>query len=232
MSGIDLAVTFKQGEINLIDSIQTDSIQPFIGIGEKIDSKHFISTANGSRFELKSENTTWRVGSQSFVKFESENKVWIHSGSLLLCLANEETITFQSRNSEATFSGKGTILIESLENGGFKFIPLEGDGLLNTKKDKPFPILGGRLTLVLGNPSYLGSSYDIDIMLLLKSSKLINYFPTALTTFDQIGLALYIQQLKLKGKYNALIGDAHTDDELQIWAFGDKAAEKSKSVSD
>ena len=115
--------------------------------------------------------------------------MWIHSGSLLLCLANEEKITFQSRTSEATFYGKGTIIIESLENGGFKFIPLEGDGLLKTNKDIPFPILGGRLTLVLGNPSYLGSSYDIDIMLLLKSSKLINYFPTALSTFDQIGLA-------------------------------------------
>jgi len=36
---------------------------------------------------------------------------------------------------------------------------------------------------------------------------------------------LYIQQLKLKGKYNALIGDAHTDDELQIWAFGEKETE-------
>ena len=226
MSGKDLTVTFKQGEINLIDSNQTDSIHPFVENGQKINSQHFISTANGSRFELKSENTIWRVGSQSFVKFDSDNKVWIHSGSLLLCLANEEKITFQSRTSEAIFYGRGTIIIESLENGGFKFIPLEGDGLLKTNKGIPFPILGGRLTLVLGNPSYLGSSYDIDIMLLLKSSKLINYFPTALSTFDQIGLALYIQQLKLKGKYNALIGDAHTDDELQIWAFGEKETEK------
>ena len=223
MSGKDLTVTFQKGDIKLINSNQTDLIYPFCDNGQKIDSEHFISTANGSRFELKSNDTIWRVGSQSFVRFESQQQVWIHSGSLLLCLESEKTINFKSRTSDATFTGKGTIIIECLENGGFKFIPLEGDGVLKTVKDAPFPILGGRLVLVLGNPSYLGSSYDIDLMLLLQSSKLINYFPSPLSTFDQIGLALYIQQIKLKGKYNALIGDATTDNELQIWAFGEKS---------
>lgn len=223
MSGKDLTVSFQKGNISLVNSNQTDSITPFWENEQKIDSLYFISTSNGSRFELKSNDTIWRVGSQSFVRFESQQQVWIHSGSLLLCLESEKTINFKSRTSDATFTGKGTIIIECLENGGFKFIPLEGDGVLKTVKDAPFPILGGRLVLVLGNPSYLGSSYDIDLMLLLQSSKLINYFPTPLSTFDQIGLALYIQQLKLKGKYNALIGDATTDNELQIWAFGEKS---------
>lgn len=223
MSGKDLTVSFQKGNISLVNSNQTDSITPFWENEQKIDSLYFISTSNGSRFELKSNDTIWRVGSQSFVRFESQQRVWIHSGSLLLCLESEKTINFKSRTSDATFTGKGTIIIECLENGGFKFIPLEGDGVLKTVKDAPFPILGGRLVLVLGNPSYLGSSYDIDLMLLLQSSKLINYFPTPLSTFDQIGLALYIQQLKLKGKYNALIGDATTDNELQIWAFGEKS---------
>jgi hypothetical protein len=227
LSGKNLTVTFQKGDIQLIDSNQTDLIYPFSDNGQKIDSEHFISTANGSRFELKSNDIIWRIGSQSFVKFETENQVWIHSGSLLICLENEKSITFKSRISEATFSGKGTIIIESLENGGFKFIPLEGEGVLKTEMDEPFSVLGGRLILVLGNPSYLGSSYDIDLMLLLQSSKLINYFPTPINTFDQIGLALYIQQLKLKGKYNALIGDAHSNDELQIWAFGN-SSEKSE----
>lgn len=223
MSGKDLTVSFQKGNISLVNSNQTDSITPFWENEQKIDSLYFISTSNGSRFELKSNDTIWRVGSQSFVRFESQQQVWIHSGSLLLCLESEKTINFKSRTSDATFTGKGTIIIECLENGGFKFIPLEGDGVLKTVKDAPFPILGGRLVLVLGNPSYLGSSYDIDLMLLLQSSKLINYFPSPLSTFDQIGLALYIQQLKLKGKYNALIGDATTDNELQIWAFGEKS---------
>ena len=77
------------------------------------------------------------------------------------------------------------------------------------------------MLLVLGNPSYLGNAYDIDILLLLQSSRLINNFPTPLSTFDQVGLAIYVQQLKLKGKYDALIGDAKTEKTLQIWGFGE-----------
>jgi hypothetical protein len=35
-------------------------------------------------------------------------------------------------------------------------------------------------------------------------------------------LAIYVQNLKLKGKYDALIGDAKTEKSLQIWGFGEK----------
>ena len=65
-------------------------------------------------------------------------------------------------------------------------------------------------------------------MLLLKSSRLINSFPQPLLTFDQIGLAIYTQELKLKGKYNALIGDAPTKDNLQMWQFGPSEDENNK----
>jgi hypothetical protein len=40
----------------------------------------------------------------------------------------------------------------------------------------------------------------------------------------KIGLVLYVQELKLKGKYDALIGDATTNDNLQMWKFGQKPA--------
>ena len=42
----------------------------------------------------------------------------------------------------------------------------------------------------------------------------------------RISLAVYAQQLKLKGKFNALIGDAPTDDNLQMWAFGKEDSEE------
>ena len=76
--------------------------------------------------------------------------------------------------------------------------------------------------MVLGNPSSLGDAYDIDIMLLIKSSRLINAFTSSLPTFKKIGLAIYVQEMKLKGKYNALIGDATSDKNLQMWKFGQK----------
>ena len=72
----------------------------------------------------------------------------------------------------------------------------------------------------MDSPSRLGDAYDIDLMLMLKSSRLINAFPDLLPTFGQMYLALYVQELTIKGKFDALIGDAPTKDNLQLWAFG------------
>ena len=60
------------------------------------------------------------------------------------------------------------------------------------------------------------------LMLLLKTCRLINAFPDPLDTFGRISLSVYSQELKLKGKYNALIGDAPTDTNLQVWSFDDE----------
>ena len=75
--------------------------------------------------------------------------------------------------------------------------------------------------MVLGSPSKLGNAYDIDLLLLLKSSRLINSFPTPLPSMKRVSLSIYAQQLRLKGKFNALIGDAPTDDNLQMWTWGE-----------
>ena len=49
----------------------------------------------------------------------------------------------------------------------------------------------------------------------------IDNFTTPLPSMKRISLSIYAQQLRLKGKFNALIGDAPTDDNLQMWAFGE-----------
>ena len=89
-------------------------------------------------------------------------------------------------------------------------------------------IPAGRLVLVLGETNALGNAYDIDLLLLLKSSLLINAFDEPPATMSKIGLAVYSQQLKLKNKYNALIGDAPTDKNLQMWVLGSSQNKKSK----
>ena len=83
--------------------------------------------------------------------------------------------------------------------------------------------------LILGNPSEFGNAYDIDLNLLLRSSRLINSFPDPLSSFPKIGLAIYIQELKLKGKYDALIGDATTNKNLQMWKFGKNTGVESST---
>ena len=93
-------------------------------------------------------------------------------------------------------------------------------GTLTTLKGGTKEIIEGQMLLVMGNPTEYGNAFDLDLILLLRSSRLVNSFPVPLPTFDQIGLAIYMQQLKLKGKYDALIGDATSNENLQMWKFG------------
>ena len=111
------------------------------------------------------------------------------------------------------------IILETTGNGGFKLIPLEAKGYFSTAKDGKKEARAGQLLFVVDNPSDFGDAYDIDLMLMLRSSLLINSFPDPLPTFERIGLAIYSQELKLKGKYDALIGNAPTKDKVQLWAF-------------
>ena len=215
------SISFIDGSVEAVNENNNSVSVP--QVNQTIKPNLLYGTGKGSRFEYLYNDVTWRVGSLSFVKIPTENSFFIHSGSTLFC-TNDKKIDLEitSRNSKASFSGSGTIIIESLENGGFKIIPLEVDGFIKTDTDPLKELIGGRMLLVLGNRSYLANAYDIDILLLLQSSRLINNFPTPLSTFDQIGLAIYVQQLKLKGKYDALIGDAKSEKTLQIWGFGEK----------
>lgn len=200
-------------------------------IKDSVKSNHLIATAKGSRAEIKHDSKLWRLGSLTAAQWLNDESFWIHSGSALLCTEENSTVHFSSIESNATFIGNGTIIVEATSNGGFKFIPLEAKGSLTTAEGGTKVLQEGRMLFVLDNPSNFGDAYDIDLMLLVKSSRLLNYFPSPLPTFDQIGLAIYVQQLKLKGKYDALIGDATSKDNLQIWKFG-KNAGKSVNSSD
>lgn len=215
--------SFIKGKVEVID--KTDSLKPLffdLESNTTIDSNKLVATGKGSRIELRQNNNYWRLGSLSVCRWIKPNSFWLHSGSALFCTTEESEINIGSLETNATFRGKGTIIIEATSNGGFKIIPLEVKGTLSTKKGGTKNLMGGRLLLVLGQPTEFGDAYDIDIMLMLKTSRLINAFPSALPTFERIGLAVYVQELKLKGKYDALIGDATSNENLQLWKFGNK----------
>ncbi len=213
--------SFVSGKVEIVDPQKTGvSSISSLEVNSTIQSDFIVATGKGSRMEAKDDPVTWRLGSLSVGKWISRNNFWLHSGSLLFCSDSNTSIVISTTGSTATFEGKGTVIIEATKNGGFKFIPLEGKGVISSTKGGVKKIIGGRLLLILGNPSEFGNAYDIDLNLLLRSSRLINSFPDPLSSFPKIGLAIYIQELKLKGKYNALIGDATSNKNLQMWKFG------------
>lgn len=229
MSYTQLKVKYTHGKVELanLELRGPDSVS-LVEVNASIGNNFLIATGKGSRTELSTpeDHTTWRLGSLSVSKWPSLNECWIHSGSLLCSTKTEEPIKISSIKSTASFHGPGTFIIEATTNGGFKFIPLESCGSLTTSNGGTKQVKGGRMLLVIGDPSIFGDAYDIDLMLMLKSSRLINSFPTQLGRHKQIGVSVYVQQMKIRGKYDALIGDATSEDNLQLWKFN---TEKGKT---
>jgi hypothetical protein len=217
----ELNCTFREGKVELINKnlVGSAAISNFEENSTfPLDS--LLCTGEKSLTELKTPALLVRLGAKSVIQSVTSESIKIFSGCMLICLHEVSEIVITSEKSSLRVKGKLTAIVDCTSNGGFKFIPLEGTGTITADEGESKEVKRGRLTMIIGSPSKLGNAYDIDLLLMLKSSRLISSFPTPLPTMKRISLAIYAQQMRLKGKFNALIGDAPTDDNLQMWAFG------------
>ena len=195
--------------------------------GDQLVLQDCLTTGPRSFAQVSNSTTTLRVGKDCIIHWLAQDHWKIYKGSVLFCLEDKTTLGISSTKGECLVTGPCTFIAEATSNGGYKFICLSGKPTLRTGKTET-KIPSGRLVLVLGETNELGNSYDIDLLLLLKSSFLINAFETPPPTMKKIGLAVYSQQLRIKNKYNALIGDAPTDKNLQMWVPGSSQNKKEE----
>ena len=196
--------------------------------GSQLIPSDYITTGPTAFAQIRKGEITMRFGKDSIGQW-IDSKHWkIHDGSVLFCLEEKESITVSSTKGSADIYGACTFIAEATSNGGYKFICLSGKPVVTTGDGKS-KVPAGRLVLVLGETDALGNAYDIDLLLLLKSSLLINAFEEPPPTMKKIGLAIYSQQLRMGGKYDALIGDATTDKNLQMWVLGKKGSDNKPS---
>jgi hypothetical protein len=219
-TAIAVTPSFINGKVEVIDTNLTGPESIFdLELNSTVTSDHVVCTGVGSRTELHDRGLIIRLGANTVVQKKTDFTYWLHSGSVLICAKDPTEFRINSIRSSAGFKGRGTIIVESTANGGFKLIPLEVKGNFTTENGGEKEAKSGQLLFVIEKPSNFGDAYDIDLMLLLRSSHLVNSYPDPLPTFGRVGLAIYSQELKLKGKYDALIGDAPTTDKVQLWTF-------------
>jgi hypothetical protein len=217
----ELYCTYAEGKVELIkkNQVGSNAISTFEE-NSTLPLDCLLCTGEKSLTEMQNKSILIRLGARSVIQSVTAESIKVFSGSMLVCMPRESEIVITSEKSSLRVKGKLTAIVDCTTNGGFKFIPLEGKGWISADEGEPKEVKRGRLTMVMGSPSKLGNAYDIDLLLMLKSSRLISSYPTPLPTMKRISLAIYAQQMRLKGKFNALIGDAPTDDNLQMWAFG------------
>ena len=128
-------VTYIKGKVESIEEKKDEQVSiNDLEVNASITPTLVIASGKGSRIEARSNKNIWRLGSLSVAKWYSDNKFWLHSGSALYCSQKVNSIQFSTREANATFEGKGTIIIEATSNGGFKFIPLKQRVLSRQKK--------------------------------------------------------------------------------------------------
>ena len=218
------AITFaNDGVDRLRESNNAPTELKKLSEGHVIKSADYLTTGPQSLTELKAYGITLRQGSDTITQWMGDHHWKIIDGSVMFCLEDKMTLTVSSLKGSAKITGPCTFIAEATSNGGYKFITLSGNPYIETK-GKKLRMPAGRLVLVLGEQESLGNAYDVDIMLLLQSSLLFNAFEEPPPTMKKIGLAVFAQQKRMKGKYNALIGDATSDKNLQMWILGNQGA--------
>ena len=110
----------------------------------------------------------------------------------------DANLTISSNEASATFKGR-VIIFETTQNGGFKFIPIEGEGQNFHCESGSIEVNSGRMILIIVEPSYFGDAYDIDLMLMIKPVVCLIYFDP-LPSFGRISLAILCSGIKIKRK--------------------------------
>jgi len=220
-------VDYTNGGLDRIFESNSSAQSQGLENGDQLVLQDCLTTGPRAFAQVSNSTTTLRVGKDCIIHWLAQDHWKIYKGSVLFCLEDKVTLGISSTKGECLITGPCTFIAETTSNGGYKFICLSGKPTLRTGKTET-KIPSGRLVLVLGETNELGNSYDIDLLLLLKSSFLINAFETPPPTMKKIGLAVYSQQLRIKNKYNALIGDAPTDKNLQMWVPGSSQNKKEE----
>jgi hypothetical protein len=186
------------------------------------DGKILLIAAKESLLEItQSEGNFLRLGRATLAEF-STSKIRLLQGSFLRNTKQETLFALSGKKVDAGIRLKGTLMAESTGNGGLKVVLVAGKADIGTDADGAKPLRPGQLIFVHSSPAKLGDLYDLDLPLLLSTSRLVSGFKKPLPNLASLRTSMLIQGLNTKRRYEALVGDAPDDEKVQMWAIKEK----------
>ena len=180
---------------------------------------HGILVPNNSYLELFSEDDLqMRIGQASVLEFTKANEFNLINGSLLLASKKETFMRISSKTGSVDLTFDGTLMMENAKKDNLKFILLEGFVQLGMNK-KNRTLQAGNLILTRVQENTFSKILTVELPLLISSSKLINNFSRPVQTENKLISAAKVQSLRLKKRYQALIGNLNEQNELRMWAL-------------
>lgn len=163
---------------------------------------------------------TLRMGQSTGLEIRKSSDFYLFKGSFLIADRWERKWAIESNTSKIIMNGSGTAIIESTPLG-FKLLILEGKYEVESVPENHF-LLSGDLALITGTVGKISQRIQIELPLLLGSSRLVNYFPKPLATQPRLISAAQVQVLRTKSKYDAFIGGVSEERKLRIWKIGNQ----------
>lgn len=197
-------------------------LRPNLDLPLKPTAKILLIAAKDSLLEItESEDNFIRLGRATLAEF-STWKIRLLQGSILRNAKKDTLFALSGKKVNAGIRLKGTLMAESTSNGGLKIVLIEGRADIGTDADGAKPLRPGQLIFVHGSPARLGDLYDIELPLLLSTSRLVSGFKKPLPNLANIRTSVLIQGLNTKRRFEALVGDAPDDEKVQIWAIKER----------
>lgn len=198
------------------DLTDTSPLMLSKGLGIEMSIDYTIATRPHAYVEIQniiSNGDTIRIGQSTALEIIDSCKFNPVQGSFLYSNQSPIEILLKFNDSNLSINSQGTWLAEK-SNSGFKIIPLEGKLMIRGSSFSP-----GELILISPNFSEIKSGIEIELPLLLQTSKLVNFFSDPLIRRNHILSAAQVQALRMKRKYNAFIGDMSEARKLRVWSL-------------
>ena len=198
---------------------ETTKITPFFPFALLVSTQSYLEIAGTKNFRL-------RIGQSSVLEFLSSMDFNLLKGSFLICQNNTSNWTVSTSKTSIEISGQGTWMIEKTKYEELKFILLEGDGTLEMNGTS-IQLQAGNMTLSQSSENGFSKLLDIELPLILSTSRLINKFESPLPSRAKLISAARVQSMRLKRRYQALVGGTNENNELRLWAIKQEAKKKS-----
>ena len=186
------------------------------GLGIEMSIDYTIATRPDAYVEIQniiSNGDTIRIGQSTALEIIDSCKFNPVQGSFLYSSKSPIDILLKFNDSNLSINSQGTWLAEK-SNSGFKIILLEGNLMIRGSSFSP-----GEMILISPNFTEIKSEIEIELPLLLQTSKLFNFFSNSLIRRNHILSAAQVQALRMKRKYNAFIGDMSESQKLRVWSL-------------
>ena len=169
---------------------------------------------------------TIRLGQSTGLELRDSSNFFLFNGSILLADRGDHSWHIESNSSQIKMGGSGTFIVETTTLG-FKLIILEGKFELITEGGKK-SLNSGDLALIIGREGRITQGLQIELPLILSTSRLVNFFPEELPTHPRLMSAAQVQVLRMKTKYDAFIGGVSEDRKLRIWKVDPEKEKKNQ----